>query len=162
MKSAIRRMLLLVTLMFWQGGFMFYGGVVVPVGAKILGSDTKQGFITQAATNYLNVAGAVCLAVWLEHLWRYRRSGVSLVEWWGWSLLAISLVVLAGILVLMDRILIGETTTVSDPEQFHLFHKMYIGTSSLQWLGSLFLLFMTLRSWKRQDLNGILRADIDG
>ena len=55
---AIRRMVLLVSLMFWQGGFMFYGGVVVPVGGRILGSETRQGFITQSVTNYLNLAGA--------------------------------------------------------------------------------------------------------
>ena len=154
MKTTIRRMLLLVTLMFWQGGFMFYGGVVVPVGAEILGSDIKQGFVTQAVTNYLNVAGAVCLVVWLEYLWHYRRCGISMAEWCVWSLLAISLVGLAGVHFQMDRILIAETTTVSEPKQFHLLHKMYIGTSSLQWLASLFLLFLTLRSWNRQDVKG--------
>ena len=38
-----RRMVLLITLMFWQGGFMFYGAVVVPVGAEVLGSHRAQG-----------------------------------------------------------------------------------------------------------------------
>ncbi len=153
MNSTIRRMLLLVTLMFWQGGFMFYGGVVVPVGAKVLGSDTRQGFVTQAVTNYLNVAGAVCLIVWLEHLWHDRRKGVSTAEWWIWSLLAVLLVGLATIHIQMDRILVTETTSVSEPNQFHLLHKMYIGTSSLQWLAGLILLFLRLRSWDREDLN---------
>jgi len=49
----IRRMVLLVSLMFWQGGLMFYGGVVVPVGGRVLGSETKQGFVTQSVTNHL-------------------------------------------------------------------------------------------------------------
>ena len=40
MSLVIRRMVLLVSLMFWQGGFMFYGGVVVPVGGRIL--DRRQ------------------------------------------------------------------------------------------------------------------------
>ncbi|MEI8017440.1 MAG: hypothetical protein WCH39_04520 [Schlesneria sp.] len=152
MKTTIRRMLLLVTLMFWQGGFMFYGGVVVPVGAEILASDTKQGFVTQAVTNYLNVAGAVCLVVWLEYLWHHRRGGVSMAEWWVWLLMAISLVGLVGVHFQMDRILIAETTTVSEPKQFDLLHKLYIGTSSLQWLLSLVLLFLTLRSWNQADV----------
>lgn len=60
----VRRLLLLWALMFWQGGFMFYGGVVVPVGSRILGSDLEQGWITRSVTNYLNVAGAVALALW--------------------------------------------------------------------------------------------------
>ena len=77
MIQVIRRMLLLVSLMFWQGGFMFYGGVVVPVGARILGSEREQGFITQSVTNYLNLAGAVCLILFLEQLWHDRRHGVS-------------------------------------------------------------------------------------
>ena len=93
----IRRMLLLVSLMFWQGGFMFYGSVVVPVGGRILGSETEQGFITQSVTNYLNLAGAVCLIVCLEHLWHDRRHGVSRLEWSIWSLTVVSVIVLAGV-----------------------------------------------------------------
>jgi hypothetical protein len=43
----IRRMVLLVSLMFWQGGFMFYGGVVVSVGGRILGSETHHAISDQ-------------------------------------------------------------------------------------------------------------------
>src|ERR1700728_312060 len=100
----IRRMLLLVSLMLWQGGFMFYGGVVVPVGARVLGSEREQGFITQSVTDYLNVAGAVCLIVFLEHLWHDRRNGVSKMEWGLWSAAVVSVVVLAGVHVQMDQI----------------------------------------------------------
>src|SRR5262245_19686193 len=102
MTLVFRRMILLVALMFWQGGFMFYGGVVVPVGAQILGSETEQGFITQSVTNYLNLAGAVCLIVWLEHLWHDRRNGVSKLEWGLWSFIAAQLIALAGIHLQMD------------------------------------------------------------
>ena len=151
MISTIRRMVLLVSLMFWQGGFMFYGGVVVPVGAQVLGSETQQGFITQSVTKYLNLIGTVCLVVWLEHLWHSRRSGVSAAEWGIWCFAAITLIGLTVIHFQMDRILVAETTSVSDPKQFDLLHKMYIGTSSLQWLASLGMLFLALRRWSRQD-----------
>src|SRR6266540_2071258 len=59
--SLIRRFLVLVALMFWQGGFTFYAAVVVPVGQEVLGSHLQQGFITRQVTNYLNLAGAVAL-----------------------------------------------------------------------------------------------------
>jgi hypothetical protein len=143
-------MVLLVSMMFWQGGFMFYGGVVVPVGGRILGSETTQGFITQSVTNYLNLAGAVCLSLWLEHLWHDRRHGVSQLEWGIWSFAAVSAIVLAGIHVKMDRMLIVESSSVLDPEWFGRFHKLYIWTSSLQWLASLALLFLAVMRWNRQ------------
>jgi hypothetical protein len=146
-----RRMVLLVSLMFWQGGFMFYGGVVVPVGAAILGSERKQGFITQSVTNYLNVAGAVCLGVWLEHLWRDRRKGVSKLEWGFWTFAAVSVIVLAGLHVRMDHILSTEVSSVLDPEWFGRFHKLYLLTSSVQWLLSLALLFLAVLRWYRRD-----------
>lgn len=147
----IRRMLLLVSLMFWQGGFMFYGGVVVPVGARILGSEREQGFITQSVTNYLNLAGAVCLILFLEHLWHERRNGVSKLEWGLWSFAVVSLVVLAVIHRQMDQIVNAESSSILDPGRFGRFHKMYIGTSSLQWLASLAMLFLTLSRWNRAD-----------
>jgi hypothetical protein len=144
-----RRMVLLVSLMFWQGGFMFYGGVVVPVGGAILGSETRQGFITQSVTNYLNLAGAVCLGAWLEHLWHDRRNGVSKLEWGIWSFTAVLLVILAWLHVRMDHILGIEQSSVFDPEWFGRFHKLYILASSVQWLASLALLFLAVLRWYR-------------
>jgi hypothetical protein len=151
MISVIRRMLLLVSLMFWQGGFMFYGGVVVPVGGRILGSERAQGSITQSVTNYLNLAGTVCLVVWLEHLWHDRRNGVSKLEWRLWSFAAVSLIVLAGIHVPMDHILSVEASSILDPGRFGRLHKMYLLTSTFQWLASFAMLFLALSRWKRQD-----------
>ncbi len=142
---------MLVALMFWQGGFMFYGGVVVPVGTTILGSATEQGFITQAVTNYLNVSGAVCLIVWLESLWHERRHGVSRLEWLAWTVATVSLVALAAIHIKMDRLLNAESTSVLDHAAFGKYHRMYLGTSTLQWLASLLMLFLAIVRWHRQD-----------
>jgi hypothetical protein len=143
-------MILLVSLMFWQGGFMFYGGVVVPVGTTILGSETEQGFITQAVTNYLNGAGAVCLILWLEHLWRERRSGVFQVEWYVWGFATLSLGVLVGIHFRMDRLLNAELRSVRDHAAFSRYHKLYVGMSTLQWVASLVMMLLTLSRWSRE------------
>ena len=154
MALIIRRMLLLVSLIFWQGGFMFYGGVVVPVSTRILGSGTEQGFITQPVTNYLNILGAICLMIWLEHLWHERRAGVLPLEWYAWAFAAISLVILIGIHPRMDSLLNPETTTVLDRAAFRVYHKIYIGTSSLQWADSLLMLFLLMLRWRHQDSTG--------
>jgi len=142
-----RQFLLLVSLMFWQGGFMFYGGVVVDVGGRILGSETQQGFITQSVTNYLNMAGLVCLLVWTEQLWYERKRGVTKLEWGTLIVTGVSLAMLAGIHLSMDQSLDSVAVNVINPTRFDINHKLYIGISSLQWLASLTLLFLTLQRW---------------
>jgi hypothetical protein len=142
-----RQFLLLVSLMFWQGGFMFYGGVVVDVGGRILGSETQQGFITQSVTNYLNLAGLVCLLVWTEQLWYERKRGVTKLEWGTLIVTGVSLAMLAGIHLSMDQSLDSVAVNVINPTRFDINHKLYIGISSLQWLASLTLLFLTLQRW---------------
>src|SRR5262245_32081778 len=74
------RFLAVAVLMFWLGGFTFYVSVVVPVGTKVLKSGRRQGFITREVTHWLNVSGAVGLAVLSGELlaardpsrWRFR------------------------------------------------------------------------------------------
>ena len=38
-----RRVFLWWLFMFWQGGFLFYGAVVVTIGTEVQGSDFAQG-----------------------------------------------------------------------------------------------------------------------
>lgn len=149
----MRRFLLVVSLMFWQGGFMFYGGVVVPLGGQVLGSETEQGFITQAVTVYLNLAGAVCLFIWAEQLWHDRNRGVTRTEW---TLLTLNGAALIGLSVIhqnMTQLLDRTSRSVTHPAQFGLNHKMYIGISSLQWMACLLLLMMTLWRWGKTTTN---------
>ena len=47
----------LIWLIGWQGGFAFYSGVVVTLGAEVLGSDLEQGLVTRAVTPWLNGIG---------------------------------------------------------------------------------------------------------
>ena len=128
---------------------MFYGGVVVGVGSRVLGSDTQQGFITQSVTNYLNLAGVVCLTVWFENLWHDRRRGVSRLEWGTWSLTTVMLGTLVAIHLGMDLLLDRQSTTVLNHARFGLFHKAYIGISSLQWMVVLLSLLLLIRRWNR-------------
>ncbi len=54
-----QRFLILCLLAFWFGGLTFYAVLVIPTGAKVLGSHTEQGFVTQQVTNWLNLVGAM-------------------------------------------------------------------------------------------------------
>jgi hypothetical protein len=148
----LRRFVLILCIAFWQGGFMFYGGVVVPVGASVLGSETEQGFITQAVTNYLNVAGAVCVIVWGVALRfdgppasRTARAGWSL-----WSLIVVALGIQIGLHIVMDRWLDTASRTIIDERKFIQFHEAYITTSTVQWLLCLALLGLTLVAWRNE------------
>ena len=59
----LRRFLVLLVLMCWQGGFTFYTAVVVPIGTAVLETALAQGWITRQVTVYLNLAGAAALVM---------------------------------------------------------------------------------------------------
>src|SRR5258708_7311994 len=63
-----RRFVFVSTIAFWLGGFAFYTGVVVQVGAAVLRSHTRQGFITQRVTFWLNIVASIALLILLAHL----------------------------------------------------------------------------------------------
>jgi hypothetical protein len=81
MLETFRRFVVIYAFLLWQGGFVVYGGVVVPIGSDQLGSDLAQGLITQRVSVWLNIFGVVwCLALgWdclalKEDSWRHGGS----------------------------------------------------------------------------------------
>ena len=148
--TVLRRLTLIVILMFWQGGFMFYGGVVVPVGTSVLGSDTDQGFITRSVTNYLNLAGAVALAVWTWDMASGPRA-CRHFRWSLWCFLAVTLGLLAVIHAKMDGILDVETMRVLDRPAFRFLHRWYLAISTAQWAVTVVLAGVTIRVWRVAD-----------
>jgi hypothetical protein len=146
--------LLLVTLMFWQGGFMFYGAIVVPVGSEVLGSHLTQGFITRAVTNYLNLAGAVALAVWCWDVAAERTSTRRRrrLRWLVWSLLVVLLGVLAWLHLRLDEFLDTDSFRVLDQSGYHRLHERYLLISTVQWAGAIFLAALTILAWREADV----------
>ena len=152
MVTMVRRFVVLAAVMFWQGGFTFYGAVVVPVGSEILGSHQDQGWITRSVTNYLNLAGVVALGVWAWDIavtrdpavWRRR------IRWAVWAALALALVILAWLHVRLDSYLDFETFRILDRPQFKFLHDRYLNVSTVLWAGSLLLLAATLLAWRSE------------
>jgi hypothetical protein len=149
----VRRYCVLLAIMFWQGGFTFYGAVVVHVGNQVLGSHLEQGFVTRSVTNYLNLAGIVALCLWGWDIASAndasvvrRRLRLAL-----WLLLLLTLGLLVWLHLLMDEYLDVDPFRISDRPRFRFIHDRYLNISTVQWVGSLILTGLTLLAWRSED-----------
>ncbi len=149
----VRRFFVLFSLLFWQGGFMFYGAVVVPVGSDFLGSHEKQGMITRTVAIYLNLAGLAALLIWAwdialapDPLRRRRR-----LRWALWTILLVASAVLFLLHRRLDVLLDLGASRVLDRESYRPLHVWYLNVSTVQWAGSLLLLVLTLLAWREAD-----------
>ena len=151
--TTARRFLLFASLMFWQGGFTFYGAVVVPVGSEVLGSHQEQGWITRSVTNYLNLAGVVALGLWAWDIARAR----DLIAWrrwlrWAlWMVLLLTLALLGWLHLRLDELLDLEAFRILDRPYFRTLHDWYLNISTTQWIAGLILMAMTLMAWRGED-----------
>lgn len=131
--AAIRRWLALTAFAAWVGGFMFYGGAVVPALGDQMDA-MASGAITRRVTDLLNRVGIVALAIWWLDVARWppptRRLGLGF--------LAISTLLHAWLLALhsvMDAVLDGSSAI-----GFHRLHRLYLLTNTAQWAANLGLL----------------------
>jgi hypothetical protein len=138
--------------MFWQGGFLFYGAVVVTVGSDELGSDFAQGLITRRVTDWLNFTGLVVLLAWTWDLIaepdRWRRC-----RWGAWTFLMLTLVGLAWLHLRMEALIDADHHLLLDGGAFHHLHRWYLRISTAQVVGSIALTALTLANWRAIDHN---------
>ncbi|MBI1830740.1 MAG: hypothetical protein HYR84_04735 [Planctomycetes bacterium] len=130
MLTPVRRMLLLWLFMFWQGGFLFYGAIVVTIGSEVLQSDFAQGQITRRVAVALNVTGFTVLLMWIWDLVSERQSRLW-QRWAAWGLLMLTLAALAWIHPHMDGLIDAEHRTLTDPDRFHHLHRWYLRVSTV-------------------------------
>jgi hypothetical protein len=140
----LRRFVVIYAFLLWQGGFVFYGGVVVPIGSEVLGSDRLQGFVTQRVTVWLNLFGLVwCAAlVWDCLNVRDRSRGV---------LVLVSLLLQLALFAIhweMTKYLDFERDTVVSRPTFRRWHQVYLTISTAHWLMAIVVLWLTLRRWR--------------
>jgi len=120
-----------VTLILWSlwwGGLTFYSGIVVRIGADIVGT-TDQGFITQRVSLWFYGLAVVYLASIAADIWRdgrlFRR-----ITW----LIAIAL--MPPIWLLHGRLssmLDPESRSVIADGDFYSWHATYLWLISAQW-----------------------------
>jgi hypothetical protein len=151
--TVVRRFLVLAALMFWQGGFTFYGAVVVHVGNEVLGSHLDQGLVTRSVTNYLNLAGVVALVLWGWDIAAARDPSVRRrwLRWALWTVLVLTLGLLAWLHPRLDALIDLDSPGIIDRPHFRKLHAWYLDISTVQWAGSLLLTALTLLTWRSED-----------
>jgi hypothetical protein len=149
----LRRFVLLVLFGFWQGGFLFYAAVVVPIGTAELGSPLSQGFITRRVTDGLNEAGLVAL---IPLAWDCLAARDAL-RWRRWARIALLLLLLLTLLELfhlhaaLDALLDPVNRTLDDRRAFRPLHRMYLWVQTVQWGAGLVFLLLSLSAWRGED-----------
>lgn len=150
-----QRFLIICLFAFWLGGLTFYAVVVVPTGARILGSDTDQGFITQQVTHWLNLIGVLGMIIFgwnLKTLWRKDGDIPRKQLAASWLLILLSQAALIFVHPVMDKLLDATVHSVSDPVQFYRWHRVYLIAVTVLWVGGLTHLWYLLRGWRANDI----------
>jgi hypothetical protein len=149
-----RRFAVLAVLAFWQGGFVFYAAVVVPVAMSVLHPPSLQAFVTMTVTRYLNFAGVVALAVLALDivLARDERSRRRFLRWASWLLMTAALIVLFWIHPRLMAYMDSHSQVILDREALYPLHRIYLLVSAAQWLCAMLFIVLMLRGWQEEDL----------
>jgi hypothetical protein len=151
--TVFRRFLVIQALMLWQGGFLFYAAVVVPIGTDVLGSSLAQGRITRLVTNWLNLFGLVAVAIFAWEFLEAPAASKRVRRWlWGmWLIFAGGLGALFLIHIRLEGLVDFNEETIEDLTLFHLWHRTYLWISTIQWVAGLLFTALLMSSWRRSD-----------
>jgi len=148
-----RRTLLLWLFMFWQGGFLFYGSIVVTIGSEVLESDFRQGLITRRVALAMNATGALVLLAWAwdllaENATRRKR------RWAAWAFLVLTVVCLMCLHPQMNALIDAEHRLLLDRDTFRHLHRWYLRIATAQWCVAVVFTVWTLQNWRATDQVG--------
>jgi hypothetical protein len=149
--TIFRRFLVFAVLCLWQGGFVFFSGVAVPIGRDLLGARSDQTRITSRVSTYINLAGAVSLA---PLLWDTFAPDPSARRRWLraaiWGVLLITLLAQFYLYREMNAV-VEQIIAGYDPPQFHWQHKAYLWISTAQLAAAVSYMVLALLAWQAQD-----------
>lgn len=144
LRSLALRVLCLLALSVWMGGFTFYSAAVIPILHDRLGS-LDAGNVTQQVTDALNGIGVVTLVLWWAAAGVERSTGSARRRRTRLALLSVTTTLLLGLIYLhqvMDSRL--ETTGLRG---FYPLHRVYLIASTVQWVVNVGLLTCFLAGW---------------
>src|ERR1051325_4177332 len=134
-----RRVILLLALCLWFGGFTFYSLVVIHTGHRVFDSRVEVGFLTQAVTRWLNWigVGTLCLMLWNVFAGWSRQGrllrGALLSSWFVAAGIEVALFLLHPKL---DALLEPQTRSIVSRYDFRSAHLLYMNLSTTQWVAT--------------------------
>lgn len=140
--AAVRRVIAILLLTLWWGGFSFYAGRVVFIGHQVLRSKIRQGFITERATTELNWLGIAALAVVAWELIASHSSSRKRATWISWTLALAATLALVLLHTKLAGMLDFAGRQVADDENFYGWHRVYLVIATVQWLAGTALLVL--------------------
>jgi hypothetical protein len=157
MAALTRRYLVLLALMFWTGGAVFYSAVVVPTGLNTIGLS-QQVRITRPVTKVINVAGAVALLpmAWDVRATRDPSRRRRRIRWLTWFVTAAALLALFVLYLVLDQQMQAGLPTRGS--SFHALHTLYLMVGAVQVVGSLVFAAATLAAWRAADAGGVVAS----
>ncbi len=161
----------------WWGGLTFYAVVVVPSGAKVLGGEIEQGFVTRVVAPWINLFGllaALIVAVDAVRWWGTLRESCQaegqksaaadrsngtgnysrLVQWGfavSWLTMLGTQIVLCQLYPQLDAMLSPESREIADPGRFHSTHEFYLTIVGVQWSAAIVMFAAILSAWQAED-----------
>jgi hypothetical protein len=141
-----RRTLVVLALLFWQGGFTFYGVVVIPIGAATLGGHSVQSEVTRKVTPVLHGAGAVALGLLLVDAFAGTRRGRLRV-----GLILAMLAALVAQVAITARMEALADQLPDARAVFYQWHRAYLLVSTVQWLVFVATVPVVLLAWRDED-----------
>ncbi|MFL5339144.1 MAG: DUF4149 domain-containing protein [Gemmataceae bacterium] len=141
-----RRFLALFALMFWLGGLMVFGAIVVPVIRANLDGPVRNT-ITQTVTRWMNFAGTVALLLTFVEAWAASARRWRWAAWVGMALPQIAVVWLHHELSRQMKDGLEHTNKAG----FLAWHGAYMAFNVMQVLAGLTFAFLALRTWRKED-----------
>ena len=140
--ATVRRVVAILLLTLWWGGFSFYAGRVVFIGHQVLKSKIRQGFITERVTAELNWLGVTALALVGVELLASKSSFRRQPIWIAWAVTVIATLVLILLHAKLAGMLDFSARQIADDAHFYDWHRVYLWTATVQWLAGAALLVM--------------------
>lgn len=145
-----RRFLVVLALMAWQGGFMFYGAVTVPVTRAKLEGRPERSIITQKVTQWMNLIGTAAILAMYADCWasplKSRRW-----RWIVWLGMALPHPLLLWLHLKLSDQMAAPGFHTSNLAGFSHWHRAYLMVNTLQWAAGMAFVVLSLRAWREED-----------